>query len=236
MMTLQVERFTKGRKIALCIIIVLFAAFLVVGTTWIVGGRGGGGDGGDGKQHTSLTGECTVCHGADLKAIHQESWSDDRTGCDICHIPPGKKDLYIGGASFDCRSCHALEPSEDKVDYHMEMGIKHTPEGTFFTENCEICHGTSGSLPEVHEGLGLVGHLPLTVDCPVDVADIEDDIYCYCLECHKNPDRIPVLPDNAECTSCHDDAASYDPTSNQCHHDNVDSHDDCADCHIQCPE
>ncbi len=233
MMIPQVDRLTKGRKIVLCTIIAVFAAFLVAGTTWSRGGGGGGDDGGGGgRVHTSTTGQCAACHGTSLTAIHQESWSTSRTGCYICH-PTGRRDLYdyLAGASFNCLSCHAL--SGTPVDYHMNMDTKHISVETEAV--CMVCHGTgiipeipSASLPEVHQGLDV------TIGCPSAVAEIEDDIYCYCLECHANPGRIPTLPDNANCTSCHE-AESYSPPANVCPHDGVTSHEMCTDCHIPCP-
>jgi predicted CXXCH cytochrome family protein len=245
MMIPQVDRLTKGRKIALCTIMAVFAAFLVAGTTW---GRGGGGDdgGGGGRVHTSTTEQCTACHGSSLTTIHQESWSTSRTGCYICH-PTGRRDLYdyLAGASFDCLSCHTL--SGTPVDYHMNMDSKHTSTEAV----CMGCHSTGtfaqipiASLPQVHQGLGEDQHLPLTVDCPGAVPDIEHGIYCYCLECHVNPGRIPTLPDNANCTSCHE-AGEYNAKLNQCSHEDilkaleeagidVTKHTVCINCHVPC--
>jgi hypothetical protein len=118
---------------------------------------------------------------------------------------------------------------------------------------CMKCHSTGifaetpiAPLPEVHQGLGEEGHLLLTVDCPSAVSDIEDDIYCYCLECHVNSVRIPTLPDNADCTSCHE-AGGYNAKLNQCFHEDilkalevagidVTTHAVCSTCHIPCTE
>lgn len=237
MMTPQVDSFTKGRKIALCTIIAAFAAFLVVGTTWGKYGDGGGG----GKAHTSPTGQCTVCHDTNLQTIHQE-------GCSICHTGRSRALYdYLAGASFDCLSCHDL--SGTPVDYHMNMDTKHTSTEAF----CMKCHSTGifaeipiAPLPEVHEGLGEVDHLPLTVDCLDAVAEIEDDIYCYCLECHVNPARIETLPANANCTNCHEEGW-YNAKLNGCFHEDilkaleeagidVNAHTMCTVCHVPCTE
>ena len=221
-MTPHFNRLSKTGKIGLCTTVAVFAAFLVVGTTW---GRGGGGGGGGGKAHPSPTGECTVCHLGDLKDAHPS--------CGTCHIPPGKSLLKVPGATFACRDCHDNDPSVELFDYHANMNTAHTPEGTIFKEACRTCHGTGVTLPEIHAELDQEGHLPVTVDCP-DAVKIEgDDIFCYCLECHKNPDRISELPNNAECASCHDDVASYDPTPS-CPHDIGTSHEMCIDCHVEC--
>lgn len=234
----QVDRLSKGKLIALCTVVGMFVVFLAIGTTW-----GGGG----GKVHTSPTGQCTVCHGTSLTTIHQVSWTypDDRTGCYVCH-PSGRRTLYAGlVSSFDCIKCHTLIGVP--VAYHMDMDTKHTST----EEACMKCHSTGtiaeipiAPLPEGHQGIGEEVHLPLTVDCPTAVATIVDDIHCYCLECHKNPVRIPTLPDNANCTSCHE-AGEYNAKSNQCFHDSVlkaleeagidvTSHTTCTICHIKC--
>lgn len=246
MMIPQVDRLTKGRKVALCSIIAIFATFLVAGTTWSRGpGPGGGGGGGGGGGHTSTTGQCTACHGTSLKTIHQESWSTDNTGCYICHPSGhGVRYDYLAGGSSDCLSCHALEPSEEvPVDYHMDMDLKHTSTEAV----CLRCHSTGtigeipiASLPQVHQGLGEEDHLPLTVVCPSAVPD------CYCLECHVNPGRIPTLPDNADCTSCHE-PGWYNAKSNECSHEDilkaleeagidVGTHALCINCHVPCTE
>jgi hypothetical protein len=47
-----------------------------------------------------------------------------------------------------------------------------------------------------------------------------------------NPDI--ELPDNADCTSCHEDY--IDPTLNQCVHDDVTSHEECINCHVPCAD
>lgn len=192
MMTPQVGRLTKVRKIALCSITAVFAVFLVIGTTW---GKGG-------KVHTSSTEECTVCHCSSLTTMHTD-------GCSTCHASSGRRGKtgglydYLAGATFDCLSCHTPEVVGA---YHMDMDEKHASTEAF----CTQCHPTD--LPQVHEGL----------DDP------------YCLACHKNPDRVPTLPDNANCTSCHED---YNPTLNQCiHGDDIESHDDCIRCHVKCEE
>ncbi len=181
----------KGKKIALCIVIALFTASLVVGTTWSRGGGGGG------MQHTSPTGECTVCHGTSLTAIHDESWSTDRTGCYICH-PTGRRGLYDYLAkSYDCLSCHT--PSGEPVAYHMNMDTKHTSTEAF----CTQCHLTN--LPTVHEDQEdycLLCHKNPDIELP-DNAD--------CTSCHAPESYNPTLnqcvhdgvTSHTQCTNCH---------------------------------
>ena len=198
-MTPRTDRLSKAGKIGLCTTIAVFAAFLVIGTTW---GRGGGGGGG-GKVHTSSTEQCTVCHGSSLTSMHQEAWSTSRTGCYICH-PTGRRGLYAGlPSTFDCLGCHT--ESGVPADYHMNMVAKHTCTEAF----CTQCHMTD--LPQAHEGLA----------------------ESRCLACHV--DLGVPLPDNANCTSCHE-VVDYNPTLNQCiHGDDIESHGDCINCHLPCP-
>lgn len=226
----QVDRLSKVRLIALCTVIGVFAAFLATGTTW-----------GGGRAHTSTTGQCIVCHdtvlpsnlSVDLTAIHEVSWIVPiKTGCLICHSSArgGKTTLYSYlPRSFDCIKCHNL--SGAPVDYHMDIDTKHTSA----EEACMKCHSTGIFLGSLIASLTLLHQdLPQTVTCPTAVSTTTDDIYCYCLECHVNPAIIPTLPDNPNCTSCHE-AVKYNATLNQCPHDGITSHTVCIDCHIKCP-
>lgn len=225
----------KGRKIVLCTIIAVFLLFLVTDTT----------SARRSSRHTSPTGQCTVCHGTNLQTMHQESWSTDLTDCKICHYSTRRGRLYddYAGASFNCLSCHT--PSGLPVDYHMNMDSRHVS-----TEAaCMECHSTGifagtpiAPLPDLHQGIGEEGHFPLTVAYNPDVEEIDDDIFSYCLECHKNPQRIVTLPDNADCTSCHE--SGYNAKLNQGFHTAIlealstagiafDIHTLCLNCHLE---
>ena len=192
MMTPQVGRLTKVRKIGLCATIAVFAVLFVIGTTWGRKGPGGGGSG----SHTSSTEECIVCHGSSLTTMHTD-------GCSTCHASSGRRGRtgglydYLAGATFDCFTCHT--ESGEPVAYHMDMDTKHASTEAF----CTKCHPTD--LPQVHEGLSDSYCLACHVNPDIELPDNAN-----CTSCHEefNPTLNQCIHgDDIEshggCINCH---------------------------------
>jgi len=85
-----------------------------------------------GHAPTSVSQECTLCHGTDLAGIHGAG--SDLTRCAVCHDDPAN-----GTKSADCISCHV------SVDHE-------TPHATAVPLDCSGCHGEA-SLTTVHDAI-----------------------------------------------------------------------------------